>query len=172
MSTIKVVFLDIDGVLNSIRSAIALQGYGSPVMNKRDATDQDWKDAAKLDPIAVGILARLLNEHEDLRVVISSTWRIMAPLGAFEKILTVYGCPAGRVIGRTQELPGIRGIEINAWLHDPMEEVSQYAILDDNSDMLAEQRTNFVQTDPDVGLGYREYLMVTDVLKTTKAQAA
>ena len=50
---------------------------------------------------------------------------------------------------RTEHFPGqARGLEINAWLADnEMSGKNNYIILDDNSNMLPEQMSQFVQTD-------------------------
>lgn len=50
------------------------------------------------------------------------------------------------------ELFSIRGMEINEWLTKHGKRVSQYVIIDDMDNMLPEQQSHFVQTNPEVGI--------------------
>lgn len=60
----KALFLDIDGVLTSARAHVALTSKHSKFLV--------WHH---FDPVAIGFLNRLHEETEDLKVVLSSTWR-------------------------------------------------------------------------------------------------
>ena len=66
-----------------------------------------------------------------------------------------------RIIGKTEHLGYERGIEISKWLRDNVKpetygcnycDFHRYAIIDDDSDMLLNQRFNFFQTDNYSGL--------------------
>lgn len=61
------------------------------------------------------------------------------------------------IIDSTPVLNGRRGHEIAHWLA-AHPEVTTWAIVDDDSDMLPEQRHRFVQTDFSDGLSFRGYL--------------
>ena len=50
------------------------------------------------------------------------------------------------------ELFSIRGMEIKEWLTKYGKNVSHYVIIDDMDNMLPEQQSNFVQTDPEIGI--------------------
>lgn len=50
------------------------------------------------------------------------------------------------------DMPAGKGSEIKEWLDTKGSEVINYAILDDVPDMLPEQETHFVQTDPRIGI--------------------
>ncbi len=144
----KVIFLDIDGVLNSTRSAVGLGNYPHSL---------DAKGLALFDPVAVGIVKRLCSET-GAKVVISSTWRRQFLHGQIGEAL---GLPT---IGSTpvhHDQP--RGVEINAWLsaHD----CDRYVILDDDGDMLLEQRPNFVHVDNWIGLSYADYTNAKKILE-------
>lgn len=142
----KVLFLDIDGVLNSTRSAAALGGCPWP---RNRNMQGDWE---KFDQVAVKLMARLVSETE-AHVVLSSTWRI----GMDQERATELGDFLGYVItSATPRLPGVRGLEIKQWL-DEHPGVQQYAIVDDDSDMLAEQMPHFIKVDGNVGLTYQNY---------------
>jgi hypothetical protein len=129
---VKVLFLDIDGVLNSQRSCIAFGGFPHEV----DGYHRDMFDEVALR------LIRGIVKKADASVVLSSSWRILHDY---------------RDIGRALELPiidatprmwspgKVRGHEIAQWLADHPE-VETYVIVDDNSDMLEEQKPYFVHT--------------------------
>ena len=65
METYKIIFLDIDGVLNS--SEFAERNYQK---TGKGLFMEDF-----LDPDAVSKLKTWLDEHKDIRLVISSSWR-------------------------------------------------------------------------------------------------
>lgn len=119
----KVIFLDIDGVLNSTKSA---QKFGS---------------FNHLDPSAIDILNHIC-VRTGAKVVISSSWRHMG-LQAVKDILISQGIEAeiigmtpywkirdGNVVGAYET----RGEEIQVWL-DKNPEVKNFVIIDDSNDM-------------------------------------
>jgi hypothetical protein len=131
----KILFLDIDGVLNN----------------------EEWfKECAKkgvydgLNPRLVKMLNNL-----DCEVVISSSWG--CDNGQTWKKLRKKGFNL-KVIGYTEhhEIGSdwiVRGNSFKKWLHDNMGLSDyQYAILDDDADMLLEQKEHFVQTDSMFGV--------------------
>lgn len=132
---LRVLFLDIDGVLNSHRSCLALGGIS------RDASPEGL---TQIDPIALAMLQGLCR-GAGLSVVLSSTWRMRNDWRVLGPQL---GLP---LIDRTPRLSGVRGTEIKAWL-DANPGVDAYAIVDDDSDMLADQMPRFVQTRGTEGL--------------------
>lgn len=125
----RVLFLDIDGVLNSERTRIAFGGY------PHEFTPADM---GKFDHAALSMV-RTLCRKADLSVVISSAWRITHDWDDVGRCLDL------PTIGQTPCLPGVRGLEIDAWLAEHPD-VESYAILDDSGDMLPEQMERFVQT--------------------------
>jgi hypothetical protein len=150
----KTIFLDIDGVLNSYRSAMAYGGYGT-------GTSSEW------DPVAVNMLRRL-TEAADAKIVISSSWRHGRTLKDFHELFDEFKWDTRAiVISMTPSLPGDipRGLEIHTWFErNPEHIVSKYVILDDDSDMLDEQMPHFVQTEFAVGLGFQNILDAQEIL--------
>lgn len=110
----KIIFLDIDGVLNSeeyVRS--------ERFKNKGGLID--------IDSEAVKILDRILDET-GAKIVLSSTWRL--DKGSRDKVRS----DVGEFIDVTPvSVNRIRGNEVNLWLKD-RDDVERYAILDDDSD--------------------------------------
>lgn len=154
----KVIFLDIDGVLNT----------------------KDWhcrmtKDTPKdefgyaFDPVAVANLARII-EETGADIVISSSWKF-------------YGVAKLRQMWKKRNLPGkiiditpntisddmllnanlnevafgaCRGNEIKEWLSKHQGEYSYYVIIDDYDDLLPEQESHTVLTDSLIGITERD----------------
>jgi hypothetical protein len=134
----KILFLDIDGVLNSPKTW-ALYGDSSPL-----AKDQKFN----LDPNALRFIQLL--HAQGVEIVISSTWRLHENLGDFKDVL---GFPVKGKTGREVSVGSVRGKEIDLWLKDHPE-VEQYCIVDDDSDMLEEQMPYFVKTNYKDGLQF------------------
>jgi hypothetical protein len=136
-----VLFLDIDGVLNSTRSCLAFGGFPHGI------TPDHLK---RFDHCAVGLIRRLCKETGAV-CVLSSTWRQLHP---YTEISAALDIP---MIGATPKSDdGFRGREIAAWLA-AHPEVTQYAIVDDDGDMLPEQKPYFVQTPHSDGLRWDDY---------------
>jgi HAD domain in Swiss Army Knife RNA repair proteins len=136
----RVLFLDIDGVLNSLRTCVGLGGYPN---------DFSVESMALVDHAALG-LVRGLCLAGDVAVVLSSSWRI---LHGFASVAAGLDLP---VVDRTPSLDGSRGSEIADWLarHPGVE---RYAIVDDDADVLPEQLPFFVQTNGFDGLCWRDF---------------
>lgn len=134
----KVLFLDIDGVLNSVKTCVANGGYP---MELHHTAAFDWH--------AIKLLQRLC-DSEGVQVVLSSAWRINH---AFADVGKAFGLP---IIDRTPSLCGPRGAEIADWL-TKHPEVVHYAIIDDDSDMLPDQMRCFVQTSGFEGMTWADY---------------
>ena len=159
-SPYSVVFLDIDGVLNS--TAFVPQ----PVA--RSSRSRFRQTVARIDPRGVKLLSDL-TAPQHVRVVLSSNWRQMLEVGLMERVLRAHGF-RGRFVGRTPRPaeqdwdvferhegrrptrfePYPRGYEIQQWL-DQHPQVGSMVILDDDNDM-AHLTPYLVQTDLDVGL--------------------
>lgn len=130
----KVIFLDIDGVLNSERSVAA---YG---------------DESTLDPVACCLLKHLLKKTGAYIVVVSN-WRKGLTLDELRaKLLKAAGKKiARRTIGKVADANVSRGDLVDAWMHAEGF-TSRYAILDDKADYSAAQMRCLVKVDPAVGL--------------------
>lgn len=118
-----VLFLDMDGVLNS---ALYLK-------NNPSCFDRGEDEANAIDPVAGARLERVLVQTGAL-MVLSSAWRILNTLEQVTDFLQRRGVPSVKFIGKTPNLSGYRGKEIQAWLREHPE-VTRFAIVDDDSDM-------------------------------------
>ena len=150
----RVIFLDIDGVLNSEAHALKLE--------KSKGANRISTEKSKIDREAVSLLNRLV-EVTGAKIVVSSTWRKLFDTDELQRILCEHGL-VGEIVGKTpdgykdpevQETFGhgtriLRGHEIEFWLREHPE-VERFVILDDDSDM-AMHKSRLVQTDCKEGL--------------------
>lgn len=133
----KVIFLDIDGVLAAFPF-----GPARPIWTYSGNRDVQYS----LNHDCVERLNRLV-EASDARIVISSTWRKFWPYDAIASFMKQDGFKyQENVIGRTVELPGIyddqgrylrspeRGDEIMEWIN-AYPDITSYVVLDDDSDI-------------------------------------
>lgn len=153
----RIVFLDIDGVLNH----------------------EAWYEKTKgregdLDPDSIA----LLNQLDGAEIVISSSWGNHN--GETEKQLQEKGLKLP-VVGETKKWHYkydwvCRGNEVEAWLVDTFGDVSrfrgkyghedyEYVILDDDSDMLLEQADNFINVSRWTGLTKEDIAKAKQILR-------
>jgi len=151
---VRVIFLDIDGVLNSHRTVESRYRLPTPI----DA-DGDVRMAAKLDPIAIGLVNRLA-VMADAKIVICSAWRIGSTLDGLKTLLGNAGLISERIIGMTDTNLGLRGEQIARYL-DKFSDIENYVWLDDDGDCLPGQ--NLIQTKHEDGLAWRDYVAACKV---------
>lgn len=133
----RIVFLDIDGVLNS--TAWWRESKTVPHVD------------SQIDPRAVALLNEIA-PPETTRIVVSSTWRLMG-FGPVSDVLRRVGVLA-RVIGVTEDLSEdyARGKEIAMWLDKHGVRDAAYVVLDDDFDAGLGHGDRFVRTDVRRGL--------------------
>ena len=91
-------------------------------------------------------------------IILSSTWRLSPKhIEVLEKYTGL------KVKGKTPRLHTIRGEEIKQYL-DEHKDITNYVILDDDSDMLDEQKRNFVKVDAKKGLTMSEIIQCEKIL--------
>jgi len=156
----KIIFLDIDGVLNSGDNLISLS------VLKEEDSDQYGQ---LFDDRCVRYLKWIIQET-DACIVISSSWR----LAGFQRMKDLWrdrNLP-GRILDTTprsftnkegeRESYDCRGEEIKAWLDG--HNYDKFVIIDDDSDILEDQLPNFVKTNTRIGLNYESSKKVIDIL--------
>jgi hypothetical protein len=124
----RIVFLDIDGVLNS-REVFERICTQMPEIRRKGRFEYD---VAQLDEVMVGRLNRIL-ERTGAEVVLSSTWRKLHLVHEVQAMLECKGF-TGRILSQTPVMNTLRGHEIERWLQKNAPSAS-YVILDDDSDM-------------------------------------
>jgi hypothetical protein len=184
----KVIFLDIDGVMNStvlykdrykkrwrkpitwwyaikrlFRKLFGIQPKGISLADYKTPDSHytfEWQFNRLVEetcPQKWKWLSEWCNET-DTKICISSTWKhhfgvkgYVSTPEKWEDALVKLGFKEGTYVGITGDRRTLRGDEIKDWL-DKHPEVEDYAILDDDSDMLPEQFMKFHHTDPWFGL--------------------
>lgn len=151
-NNIKVIFLDIDGCLNSYLYYIDDRNPGN--LNGQEGD---------IDPLCVERILRIVKET-GAKVVISSDWRISweGTLMRLERM----GLTRDIVVDKTPELVWTRiandyfdedgyeysrGREIDMWLQSHPE-CTNYVIIDDRTDFTDEQQPHFVHVNSYCGL--------------------
>lgn len=124
----KLIFLDIDGVLNHSECRESLWGY---------------------DPVCIAQLNRI-TDITDAKLVLTSTWRLTRKPELIKERLGITGSFVGItsfILDNTRSHVK-RGVEIKAWLVKHQEQYPNpiFLILDDDSDM-CDLMSNLVQTD-------------------------
>lgn len=133
----KVIFLDIDGVLNHERHYKWLMETDEPTLL------QSVYPYSEFNPKSCRLLMDIIRET-GAQIVVSSSWRLDGE-NRLNSLFKFFGLP--RIYDITPCLNTARGIEIGAWLA-AHPEVTNYVILDDDEDMNDEQKPFFIKTNP------------------------
>lgn len=155
MENKKVIFLDVDGVLN----------YTLWYIDDRNPGNLNGQEG-DLDPLCIERINKLC-EETGAEIVLSSDWRINN--GAFARLeraglhkildktpITIFG-----TYGSTYHFT--RGEEIQMWL-EWHPEVTNYVILDDRTDFMEEQLPHFVHVNSYRGLTEEDYQLALNIL--------
>lgn len=137
----KILFLDVDGVLNSGRW---LYERNARKESRDDGDERALEDRFNhlvlpvermdsVDPDAVARLNGLLTRVET-KVVVSSTWRLGRSARETFDVLTAFGVEAD-FFDVTPDIGGRRGRQIDRWLENHKGMVTKFAIVDDDADM-------------------------------------
>ena len=154
----KIIFLDIDGVLNTEYYQGLLEYQGKP-----------WQDeyGAFFDPKSVKQLKKII-DATDADIVVESSWKYLG-LDAMKELWKVRSLP-GRVIDITPssvsdeylsnvDLDNLdasmlhcKGLEIASWLSEQKKQDIRYVIIDDEYVILDSQLPHFILTNPYEGI--------------------
>lgn len=153
----KILFLDMDGVINSVEYSV---GMASIERERRFHLND-------CDPVKIGLI-RFICQQTDAQIVISSTWRLNKTEDWFVGFLDHVGWPMAPIIGCTPtrivgDEHGIgRGDKIQAWLEHHAHDEHTYVILDDDSDFYDWQP--LVKCNGVYGITLKETIQVIDIL--------
>ena len=114
----KILFLDVDGVLNSKQHFLAIKGFKVPGADTLSDADLF---AMKRDVAAqnMWVLGYILDQVPDLKIVISSAWRLHYDIESFKELFKIYKLDGSRIIGKTpKKLSSERAHEIREWLNE------------------------------------------------------
>lgn len=144
----KIIFLDIDGVLNS-------NVYYRTV----DRSIKDWN---RFDPKVVGYIKKLVEEFP-AKIVISSTWRF----GAVKQLKNeLKKSNLNQFLhndwGTPKVYPPHRGEEIRMWL-EKHHEITNYIIIDDDESILEKQMMRLIKTNINEGMTEEHYFIIREI---------
>lgn len=151
----KFLFLDMDGVVNSVEYSIGSAPFGDGMRHDES------------DPVKLGLI-RFICEQTDTKVVVSSTWRVGRTVDWFVGYFEHAGWPIAPIIGLTQPVsrkPHMvgRGDEVLAWLKDhPTDGNRRHVILDDDNDFYPDQP--LIKCNGVYGITLKETLQAIEVL--------
>lgn len=170
----KIIFLDIDGVLNSDRSILSMKK-----ITNIDLPYYEKYAIASIDPIAVKLI-NLLALETSAKIVVSSSYRThflkdADGLSKLKTFMAKLGINEDLVIGMTRSLvlsssniKVIRGVEIDEWMNenDADSEISAFVIIDDSSDFMNSQIPYFERVDNVNGFSAQNYFNCRRILGT------
>lgn len=171
----RYLFLDFDGVLNTMEYQTALQWKG----------EMGYDEYGTLfDPFTIKCLEYIIDKT-GARIVISSSWRLDG-IDRMRELWTTRRMP-GEIFGVTPVLDkmyfksldggrdtfsvipyGTRGQEISEWIRIHAQKQNtpySYAILDDGDDFLLSQSKHVVITEPETGLTSELAEKVIEILR-------
>lgn len=152
-----IIFLDVDGVLNCQLFYTERHKKRKGKFPKRQSKMAYYKDNICSERLS---WLNGLCEEVKAKVVISSSWRHGKTVKELRAIFKYVGATF-EIIDKTPNTNCERGTEISKWLSENIQpenagchsfDFHRYAIIDDDSDMLWNQRFNFFQTDNYSGL--------------------
>jgi hypothetical protein len=142
----KVIFLDIDGVMNSVATPF---GAGRGL-------------ASFLDPNNVAVLNHIVRATGAV-IVVTSTWRLTMSIEQLRAHFAEAGCVA-EIVDTTPDVDAYRrDREIRAWLAAQREPPRRFVILDDDREM-CDLAGRLIRTDQMTGLSAREQPQVLALL--------
>lgn len=147
-----IIFLDIDGVLCTVRSHIAYGGQGL---------------MQHLDPVAVKLVAHIARVAK-AQIVLSSTWREFHDQKGMTAILQNSGwdvVPWHQNWKTPVRKDGVRHVEILNWLSDNGGAAeTNFIVIDDRPVFLAEHSDKMVRTKDDEGFLFSDFQRACRIL--------
>ena len=150
----KIIFLDIDGVLNSLTGTVSQNSLNI-------ITTVSGANTLSIESIG---LLKFVVDVTGAKIVISSTWRSKGGPDWFKGLFESYGWHKPPILDCTESTKGseIRGDQINAWLNTKSEEYTSYVCIDDGSDFYDNQK--LVQTSMISGFNLANAISCIDIL--------
>lgn len=154
----KVLFLDIDGVLNHSEWYSSGRNPGNLDGNEGD-----------IDPQCAGRVASVCR-RTGAKIVVSSDWRIswastqarLSRMGLGSDV--VIGCtPDHTMLRMFRGVDASRGGEVEEWLQSHPE-CEEYVIVDDRTDFTDEQKQHMVTVDSEIGITDDDVEMAVAIL--------
>lgn len=153
--------LDFDGVLNSKQHILAMGDFKNPgaaTLNDADLFTMKRETNAN----NMWVLGFILDQLPDLKIVISSAWRLHYEIEQFKELFKIYKLDGSRIIGKTpKKFSSERHTEIGMWLDDTFDATGDFIdflAVDDHViwDLMHKSKDREILTDPWVGLSMHD----------------
>lgn len=180
----KILFLDIDGVLNDYGTATYFHYLKHEEKNENRVNKNNYKEilAEQFSNSSIGNLITIIKET-NCKIVVSSTWRLGQDLDQMKKWFINFPIIQDAIIDKTDSIKISsknsvhnipRGLECSIWLSDnninTYWQDTDFAIVDDDCDMWPLQKSFFNTSSYD-GLTYSVARKIIDHLnKPTKKE--
>jgi hypothetical protein len=157
----QVLFLDFDGVLNSRQHFLATAGFKVPGADTLSDANL-FKMKNDINRNNIWVLGYILDQVPDLKIVISSAWRMFYDMEDFNELFKIFKLDPTRIIGKTpKKFSSERHTEIKMWLDDWTEinhKQVDFLAVDDHViwDLMQEFKDREILTDPWVGLSMHD----------------
>jgi 16S rRNA C1402 (ribose-2'-O) methylase RsmI len=145
-----IIFLDIDGVLNTI------EHLKRQKIKTGEATNKFW------DPTACKHIT-LLCEYYHAKIVVTSSWRHEYTLKQLQEFFASNNIPDKFIIDVTTSIAPqqdesnyCRGHEIQDWLQNNLNKTTSYIIIDDEAQFLETQQDHVVRVDKHNGFSTKK----------------
>lgn len=146
----SIIFLDIDGVLNTI-NYLKRQKLGAGKV-----TNKSW------DPTACKHIS-MLCEHYNARIVITSSWRHEYTIEQLKDFFASNNIPdkfikdvTNSYVPQQDENNYCRGHEVQHWLEENNKDKTPYVIIDDEATFLESQQDHLIRVDKHKGFSTKE----------------
>ena len=141
----KIVFLDIDGVMNNF-------------------TSRNFKDV--FSDKSCENLNHILRELPEVQLVLSSSWRYKG-LEYVKEVFHKNGIDKSRLVDMTEKGNGLRGVQIQDWL-DKHKEVEHFVAIDDETQDMGNLANHVIKVNGFIGLTMKEVTQAIQHLKDKK----
>ncbi len=168
-----IIFLDFDGVLNGMdflgeqAKKRKEEDHINLVLNEEEELDKFW--ASQMDQKNIQNFIDIFAEKKP-KIVLSTSWRTLKSVKKWNEQFNKIKDWGFEIIGKTPELEtktdlqtlngywrtNPRGLEIKTWIEENNYK-GDYLIIDDDDDMLPEQKDFFIQTNTDIGFLKEDY---------------
>ena len=133
----KIIFLDFDGVITTPKSK--------------------WQ----IDQNKVNLITKICKET-GAKIVVSSSWGVGKSIQDLRNITSFDQEFSNLIVGNIEHKYSLRGENIQEYIDN--NNIKNYIIIDDASDVLEEQLLRFIQTDTYFGISEREVEICIDLL--------
>lgn len=189
-TALRLMFLDLDEVLTSNRTMVAFNRIPHPGHGKDPETGKriiQVISPESFDPVGIALINKLC-EATNTFIVLSSSWRIGFTAEEARDMLEMIGIKKEYILGKTHSYGKVRGQQISDFIRaiqgtsDAVQnlvdthlllpefasvrnvKVLAYAIIDDSSDMLEEQRDHFVHVNAVEGFSLSDAIYTGRIL--------